>query len=80
MSGKTMVKTLVNAIVDSVVRSKMAKQNALVADGLYAGLCGTGSPLPDKNRAAACKGSGGPLRFPFHEKDHSRHSQLPFDP
>jgi ribonuclease Z len=36
------------------VRSALAKRNVHYEDGLYAGLCGTGSPLPHIDRAEAC--------------------------
>ncbi|MEI6874131.1 MAG: ribonuclease Z [Spirochaetota bacterium] len=39
------------ALCNSVARSTMATRNAPLPDGLYAGLSGTGAPMPDKNRA-----------------------------
>ena len=44
----------VKTIMSSIVHSVMTKRNVLFEDGLYAGLCGTGSPLPDINRAGPC--------------------------
>jgi len=40
--------------MSQIVRSRMAKRNVHFEDGLYIGLCGTGSPLPDINRAGPC--------------------------
>jgi ribonuclease Z len=42
---------LTKALTGIVVRSTMAKRNVEFSDGLFAGLCGTGSPMPDGNRA-----------------------------
>jgi ribonuclease Z len=42
---------LVRMFTGIVVRSTMASRNAVLSDGLHAGLCGTGSPMPDMNRA-----------------------------
>ncbi len=36
------------------VRSAMARKNVHFEDGIYIGLCGTGSPMPDINRAGSC--------------------------
>ncbi len=47
-------KPIMNVFMQQIVRSAMAKKNAPVEDGLYAGLCGTGSPMPDVNRAGPC--------------------------
>ncbi|MFA5851263.1 MAG: MBL fold metallo-hydrolase [Spirochaetales bacterium] len=47
-------KPLSKALFGAVARSTMAKRNVRFDDGLYVGLCGTGSPMPDKNRAGPC--------------------------
>jgi ribonuclease Z len=41
-------------LMRQAAKSALAKKNAPVQDGLYAGLCGTGSPLPDVHRAGPC--------------------------
>ncbi len=45
---------LSKALTASVARSTMARRNVVLGDGLYAGLCGTGSPMPDAKRAGPC--------------------------
>ncbi|RPH58762.1 MAG: MBL fold metallo-hydrolase, partial [Chloroflexi bacterium] len=40
--------------MNSLVRSTISSNNVQYEDGLYAGLCGTGSPMPDINRAGPC--------------------------
>ena len=54
VAGVVFFKPLANAWMNSVARSTMIKKNVQYADGLYAGLCGTGSPMPDINRAGPC--------------------------
>lgn len=56
VGGAVFGRTLVHAFLSSVARSALARQNPVLGDGLYAGLCGTGSPLPDGNRVGACIG------------------------
>jgi ribonuclease Z len=38
------------------VKARMAQRIVHFEDGLYAGLCGSGSPLPDSQRAGPCIG------------------------
>lgn len=45
------MKLIMNAFMQPIAHSAMAKRNVHFEDGLYAGLCGTGSPMPDINRA-----------------------------
>jgi ribonuclease Z len=52
--GVLLQKPIVTALMPQVVRSVMSRKNVHLADGLYAGLCGTGSPMPDANRAGPC--------------------------
>lgn len=47
-------KHLATALTRSIIRYKMAHQTINFDDGLYAVLCGTGSPLPDIERAGPC--------------------------
>jgi ribonuclease Z len=47
-------KRIKNALERTRIHSSMAKRNVHFEDGLYAGLCGTGSPMPDINRAGSC--------------------------
>ena len=54
ITGVMFYKPIMNVFMQQIVRSAMAKKNAPVEDGLYAGLCGTGSPMPDVNRAGPC--------------------------
>jgi len=42
------------SIMQAIVHSAMAKRNVRFEDGLYVGLCGTGSPLPDVHRVGSC--------------------------
>ena len=44
-------KRAAEALVRRVVRSALTRKDVLAEDGLYAALCGTGSPLPDIHRA-----------------------------
>jgi ribonuclease Z len=46
-------KPIFTAITRQVIKEKMAQLN-LKSDGLYAILCGTGTPLPDIERAGPC--------------------------
>jgi ribonuclease Z len=43
-----------NALERMRVHSAMAGRKVHFEDGLYAGLCGTGSPMPDIHRAGSC--------------------------
>jgi len=52
-AGFVFRKPLSNALFSAVARSTMAKRNVRFEDGLYVGLCGTGSPMPDRNRSGA---------------------------
>ncbi|MEI7850188.1 MAG: MBL fold metallo-hydrolase [Chloroflexota bacterium] len=54
ISGVLFYKPIMNGLMQLFVSGAMAKKNAPVKDGLYAGLCGTGSPMPDINRAGPC--------------------------
>lgn len=54
LAGVLFYKSIVNVFLQRFVRSAMAKKKAPFEDGLYAGLCGTGSPLPDIHRAGPC--------------------------
>ena len=47
-------KPILTSITRQVVRQKMARQNIQFDDGLHAVLCGTGTPLPDKERVGPC--------------------------
>jgi ribonuclease Z len=42
------------AVVEQVANKRMQNPFATLADGLHIGLCGTGSPFPDPDRAAPC--------------------------
>lgn len=53
-SGIVFFKPLSAALMNSFVRSSMSSKNIRYEDGLYAGLCGTGSPMPDIRRAGPC--------------------------
>jgi ribonuclease Z len=53
-SGFVFQKPLTKAFMPHIVRAAMSKKNVLISDGLYAGLCGTGSPMPDAHRAGPC--------------------------
>ena len=52
--GVVFCQPIMNAVMRQIVRSAMAKKNIRFDDGLYAGLCGTGAPMPDINRAGPC--------------------------
>ncbi|MHB0896914.1 MAG: MBL fold metallo-hydrolase [Spirochaetales bacterium] len=54
LAGALFRKPLSKALFGAVARSTMARRNVRFDDGLYVGLCGTGSPMPDKNRAGPC--------------------------
>ena len=45
---------MLQSLLRSIVRSALAKRNVQLEDGIYVGLCGTGSPLPDVHRVGAC--------------------------
>ena len=45
---------MLQSLLRSIVRSALAKRNVQFEDGIYIGLCGTGSPLPDVHRVGAC--------------------------
>ena len=44
----------VRSIISGIVRSRMSKRNRPFEDGLYAALCGTGSPMADIHRVGSC--------------------------
>lgn len=48
------MKPIIKAVLQPLIRSAMAERNVQFEDGLYAGLCGSGSPLPDFRRAGSC--------------------------
>jgi ribonuclease Z len=52
--GLIFQKPLMQAFMPHIVREVMNRKNVHFADGLYAGLCGTGSPMPDAHRAGPC--------------------------
>ena len=54
VAGGLFFKPLMNTWMNSLVRAAMSKKNVQYEDGIYAGLCGTGSPMPDINRAGPC--------------------------
>jgi ribonuclease Z len=54
VAGGLFFKPLMNTWMNSIVRSAMSKKNVQYEDGIYAGLCGTGSPMPDINRVGPC--------------------------
>ena len=43
--------SIMNAVMQQIAYSAMAKKEIRFEDGLYAGLNGTGSPIPDVHRA-----------------------------
>jgi len=47
------MKPIVRTLLQPLVRSAIAKRNAQFEDGLYAGLAGSGSPLPDFQRVGS---------------------------
>ncbi len=47
-------KPALRSLVPMIVTSKMASKNVVREDGLYVGLAGTGSPMPDANRTGPC--------------------------
>jgi len=52
--GIIFYKDLSKFVVEQLIYSVMKSRNVSYEDGLYVGLCGTGSPLPDINRAGPC--------------------------
>jgi ribonuclease Z len=48
------MKSISSAIMQRIVRSAFLRRKVHYENGIYAGLCGTGSPLPDVHRAGAC--------------------------
>lgn len=58
MTGKNtsvpFYKQILFGLMRRIVHTTMAKRKVTYEDGLYAGLCGTGSPLPDIKRTGAC--------------------------
>lgn len=54
IAGIALFKPLSVSLMNSIVRSSMSSKNVQYEDGLYAGLCGTGSPMPDIQRAGPC--------------------------
>ncbi|MFA6504543.1 MAG: MBL fold metallo-hydrolase [Treponemataceae bacterium] len=56
IGGLVFRKQLTHVFVASVVKSNMAKPSPFLEDGLYAGLFGTGSPMPDARRAGPSVG------------------------
>jgi ribonuclease Z len=51
------------AFVRWVVRARMTRKGPVAKDGLYAFLCGTGSPMPDIKRAGPCIAVAAGRRF-----------------
>ncbi|MFA5078976.1 MAG: MBL fold metallo-hydrolase, partial [Dehalococcoidia bacterium] len=45
---------LLTALATKAVQDTFSRQSARLEDGLYAGLCGSGGPLPDVNRVESC--------------------------
>jgi ribonuclease Z len=45
---------VIKSFVKRVVRSAMDRRNVHFKDGLYAGLCGSGTPMPEIRRAGPC--------------------------
>jgi ribonuclease Z len=54
VAGALFFKPLMNTWMNSIVRSALSKKNVQYEDGIYAGLCGTGSPMSDINRVGPC--------------------------
>jgi ribonuclease Z len=52
--GVPFFRPVMNSLMRQAAKSALAKRNAPMEDGLYAGLCGTGSPMPDIHRAGPC--------------------------
>jgi len=50
----TSFKPVLRSLVPQIVSSRMASKNVVREDGLYVGLAGTGSPMPDANRTGPC--------------------------
>ena len=48
------MKPIIKTLLQPLVRSAIAKRNAQFEDGIYAGLAGSGSPLPDFHRVGLC--------------------------
>jgi ribonuclease Z len=47
-------KPILTALATNMVKQRFISQSVQWADGLYAGLAGTGGPMPDANRAGPC--------------------------
>lgn len=45
---------VLNSLAPMIVSAKMTSRNIVRKDGLYVGLAGTGSPMPDANRTGPC--------------------------
>ncbi len=45
---------LTTALMNNMVRRAMISRNVQYEDGIYAGLCGSGAPMPDLQRAGPC--------------------------
>ena len=55
VAGWVFYKPLVTALMNGITRPAIGNRNVqFKEDGLYAGLCGTGSPMADINRAGPC--------------------------
>lgn len=52
--GVVFYKPIENAVMQQIVQALMTKRNVHFEDGITVGLCGTGSPMPDVNRAGPC--------------------------
>ncbi len=48
------MKPIIKTLLQRMVRSAIAKRNAQFEDGIYVGLAGSGSPLPDFHRVGSC--------------------------
>jgi ribonuclease Z len=47
-------KQIFNAVATKIIQERFLNQSQKYADGLYAGLAGTGGPFPDLSRAGPC--------------------------
>jgi ribonuclease Z len=47
-------KQILNAVATKIIQERFLNQSQKYADGLYAGLAGTGGPFPDLSRAGPC--------------------------
>ena len=54
VSGVIFSKPLSSLLIKHVVRQKMTRLHLESVDGLHAVLCGTGTPLPDRERVGPC--------------------------